>query len=429
VATPPLTDEQCRAAVEAVQREGGQLKAATALDMSRSTLRHRLAEAQRRGIGVEPIETTEGYTQTSDGHRIRIVSISRRIRTVEEALQYGHIDPVTHRIVRARVNSWEAFTNEAGHQTLWQVRVDVEPLIQPNLQAAIDRVLERVRESAPRYPRPRRRVPDSGVLLEFSPFDHHFGKLAWAQETGENYDLAIARRVFVAAAEQALGLARQYPVEHVYIPVGQDWFHIDGWTGETVHGTPQDTDGRWPAIFETGLDAIRQAVDMFAGLAHVTLAWVPGNHDWSTSWTLARCLACVYESCDRVTVDTGAAPRKYLRWGTNLVGFTHGNEEKHSSLPTIMATERPEDWAATTDHEWHLGHWHVRRATTTTPVDTHDGVTVRILPSLCGRDAWHHRKGYLGTTKAAEAYLWHREQGLLGSLVLRADPDAYRGAA
>ena len=92
-----------------------------------------------------------------------------------------------------------------------------------------------------------------------------------------------------------------------------------------------------------------------------------------------------------------------------LIGLTHGNQEKHSSLPVIMATERPHDWAASTVREWHVGHLHKARRVDYVGLDTHDGVPVRTLRSLSAVDAWHFRKGYVGTERAAEAYLYSRD--------------------
>jgi hypothetical protein len=46
--------------------------------------------------------------------------------------------------------------------------------------------------------------------------------------------------------------------------------------------------------------------------------------------------------------------------------------------------------------------------------DTFGSVRVRVLPSLSGTDAWHYRKGYVGSMRAAEAYLWSYDDGYAG---------------
>jgi hypothetical protein len=35
------------------------------------------------------------------------------------------------------------------------------------------------------------------------------------------------------------------------------------------------------------------------------------------------------------------------------------------------------------------------------------------MSSLSGTDSWHHKKGYIGARKSAEAYLWDAETGLV----------------
>jgi hypothetical protein len=138
---------------------------------------------------------------------------------------------------------------------------------------------------------------------------------------------------------------------------------------------------------------------------------VPGNHDRNNALKLGLVLKAHYRMAENVTVNCGPDLRKYVRYGVNLLGFTHGNEEKHSDLPLTMAQEKPTEWATALHKEWHLGHLHKRKETKYTAGDTHQGVVVRILPSLSGTDAWHHMKGYVKGQRAAEAYLWSFDNG------------------
>jgi len=125
-------------------------------------------------------------------------------------------------------------------------------------------------------------------------------------------------------------------------------------------------------------------------------------------------LSSWYRNSNRVKVDNSPSPRKYYRYGTNLIGYTHGNDERTDSLPLIMATEQPKNWSETKFHEFHTGHLHKRKETKFIAGDTYNGVMVRILSSLCSADAWHHSKGFVGNIKAAEAYLWNYNTGYSG---------------
>jgi len=208
-------------------------------------------------------------------------------------------------------------------------------------------------------------------------------------------------------------------VERWLFPIGNDFFHMDNRKNMTTGGTPQDVDGRYEKIIEAGEMAVIWAVERMAQTAPVSVIHVPGNHDRTASWHLARTVEMWFRNNSRVSVDRGANPRKYFRWEKTLLGLTHGNEEKKQSLPSIMSVERPQEWAETTCREWLCGHEHRARQWQTQPVDTHEQTTVRALRSLAGTDAWHHSKGYL-STKAAEVYFYGKTRGYAGHSVVPA---------
>ena len=89
--------------------------------------------------------------------------------------------------------------------------------------------------------------------------------------------------------------------------------------------------------------------------------------------------------------------------------FTHGDNEKPSDMPLIMATEQPEMFAATEFREAHCGHYHKEQ------VNEYRGVKVRFLPSICALDEWHKKMGYQ-SLRAAQAFIWNHDEGLEGYL-------------
>jgi hypothetical protein len=131
-------------------------------------------------------------------------------------------------------------------------------------------------------------------------------------------------------------------------------------------------------------------------------------------------VAAVFRNSDRVHVDFSPTTRKYHRYGVNLIGFAHGCDEKIPDLPLIMATERPRDWAETTTREFHVGHVHHSKRLSSRDIDSKMGVRVRTLQSLTPPDAWHYRCGFIGSTRAAEAFLWSRERGFVANFEAKA---------
>lgn len=244
-------------------------------------------------------------------------------------------------------------------------------------------------------------------LLEISIFDPHLGKLAWAPEAGENYDIKIAKSRFKEATAYFMDLAKALQVTKILFVLGNDLFHTDGMSNTTTGGTPQDWDVRWQKAFTEVRKLMILCIDNLRTVAPVDVVIVPGNHDRAQCYYLGEALECWYNNCAEVCVDNAPKLRKYYSFGTNLLGFTHGSEEKQEDLPIIMATEEPMLFAQASHKEWHTGHLHKYLA------EEKFGVTRRILPSIAGTDAWHKSKGYVGNIKSAQAYLYSANEGFL----------------
>lgn len=368
------------------------------------------------------------WDHTEDGDIATIRSISDRITTVDQALAHAAVDPAVWEVYRQTVKCYQS-PNREGTRQLFAIHVYLRRKVPARLAAAFDMVMERMRRHTPRTPKPptRRRIRDPH-MIEFSPADLHLGKLAWAQETGDNYDLAIAERVFEAALEDALVATRGFEIESFLLPLGNDFFHVDNWKNETssLRAKMLDIDSRYPRMFDIGVAACVRAIDKMAAIAPVRVLWIPGNHDYVTSFHLCRVLEAWYRGCRAVEVDVSPAARKYVEYGCVLLGLTHGCTTKAARLPTLMATEAAEAWGRTTWHEIHLGHVHIRRALETLSVQEHEGVVMRVLPSMSGTDFWHYEHGFVGGRKSAETYLWSRRDGYRGHFSSNIDPKVYK---
>lgn len=276
-------------------------------------------------------------------------------------------------------------------------------------------LLSDIRNQAPGVvpPKPDRKLLVDPHCLEMAPMDVHIGKLCWAQEVGEDYDSKIATEEYEIAVEALLAKASGFEIEQIIMPIGNDLLHVDNLRATTTAGTYQDTDTRYIHMFRRARALMSWALRRCAIVAPVRGIIVPGNHDQLATFHVGEVLAAEFQGHPSITIDNGPALRKYFKYGTNLIGFTHGQTEKVNSLPMIMANEAQKMWAETTHHEWHLGHKHKKHQTQFVGVDTVDGVIVRILPSLSAADSWHYQQGYQ-THRASEAYLWHPKTGYAG---------------
>lgn len=352
----------------------------------------------------------------------------REIRSEQDAIEYGRFDPAVWRVKKIECTAWQVgmklrrfdpqgklLVEEPLKKQLWRVKLFLERILPKPFHDALRSIAAELKGHKVSFPRLCYRKPRDPHMLELDLFDAHFGKLAWGLETGlSNYDLRIAERVYRNAFDDLMARTAGLNFDEILLPIGQDFFNVDNPANTTVNGTPQDTDGRLAKIHEAGTKSVIWAVERALPVAPVRLKWVPGNHDRWTSYYMAKIVEAHFRGCPHVEVDCAPTLRKYHRYGVSLIGLTHGDEEKPERLPTLMATERPLDFAETRDHYWHCGHFHRPREINFVSTESYDGTTVQFLHALSGVDAFHYRKGFVGTRRAAEAFVWSKAEGLTG---------------
>ena len=153
-------------------------------------------------------------------------------------------------------------------------------------------------------------------------------------------------------------------------------------------------------------------IDHATGVAPADVVVVNGNHDETLTWALHRLLVERYQARGRVTIDEKFTPRKYLDHGRNLLGFCHGHRAKRK-LPQLMAIEAAKAWARCPYREIHTGHLHHQAAEWSRPIETLDGVLVRVAPSLGPADDYHAVNGWLGQRRAMELFVYDEAGGLV----------------
>ena len=432
-----VTPREVADAVEAIGTISG---AAKHLGITRRTAQRRLQQIQ------EPHEPGhhEAIKKANKKEEQNKVQITGPFRTWQEAMEWASLDPGVWELERCKTNTWSVqskFGSPANGEKPDTQRFEkayndqvsywFRRIVPIKFETALDYMEERVSKWSPKYPKIKYPKITEPHMLEVSLFDVHFGKYAWAMETGENYDLAIAERVYEDAFKDLLSRARPYPIEKILIPIGQDFIHIDNLLGQTTNGTQQHFDTRPAKIMDTAEAATIRAIDLARQVAPVEVIFVPGNHDRQNSEALCRTLRAWYRLDDSVTVDVSPKPRKYVHDGRTLLGFTHGDCENIRDLPTRMADEAPADaWIQVQGsggtREFHIGHFHKKKVTTHTTVDTFGGTLVRTLPSLSATDAWHFRQGYVKGLKAAMSFVYSRDEGLVAEFTTSARPEMYQ---
>lgn len=225
-------------------------------------------------------------------------------------------------------------------------------------------------------------APDDMLTL-YPLGDPHIGMLAWAPESGDHSDTAIACRDLLACVRLLVRAAE--PSARAIVTNLGDFLHAQDDANVTPgHGHMLDVDGRYAKVLDAGHVLLRGIVDAtLAKHAHVCVRNLPGNHDPRVSAELAMWLRAVYEREPRVTVEDPYAAHQYDQHGVVLIGWHHGDRTKLAELPAIMAADRPEAWGATRERVWHTGHIH--------HLTRHEspGCVVESHRTLAGPDAWH----------------------------------------
>jgi predicted phosphodiesterase len=350
--------------------------------------------------------------------------ITSRVVTVNDLLSIYDISLDNWEIERQIVNTWEVGAkgpdNKIVTTPLFQVKVWLKTKQSTVFNNLREEFINDIKKLSPKIEKIsyRQNVNKEPLLLELNIFDLHLGKIAWSEETNHEYNLEIASDIFNRCIEEFIDETSNKNIERIVFPIGNDFFNSDKSYpfNSTTKGTPQEEDARWQKTFRLGRQLLVEAINKLQQIAPVDVIMVPGNHDFERNFYLGDSLEGWFYNNENVTVDNSANPRKYYKYGEVLIGYTHGNEEKVTDLPLIMANEKPNDWALSTFREFHLGHEHRKKEIKFKSTEEYQGVIIRYFNSLSATDSWHHKRGYVGAKRSAEALLWDKTKGLKNNL-------------
>jgi hypothetical protein len=347
MAQASLTTEQKQEAVDAVVNYGSQNEAARRLGLNRATFLHRYRAGIKAGLDQAIVHPAP------QGHTVKGVSTL-----------YGASGNVVAQWVKTKAGEldFEQITEAIG-DALSEYRGTFIPQASPA-------------------------ATDDDSLTIYPLIDWHVGLLAWAEETGENYDLAIARDTILNAMARLVA-ATPPSKQCVVLGLG-DLLHFDGYEPTTSRSKNfLDADGRYPKVLKTAVQMVIATIDM-ALRRHdsVLVRILAGNHDDQSAVAVGLALSLYYEGHARVTVDDSPSRFWWLRFGKVLLGATHGDKAKMRDLPLVMAHDRPHDWAASTYRRMFTGHLHNERKI------EEGGVIVTCMRTPVAKDAYHSFERY-----------------------------------
>lgn len=407
-------------------------------------------EGTKRYFTAREADKEESYSPSSSyavgdgGSSLSIVLTSRRILTEEDVISQFEVDTTKWTLVEFEVKTSEGYRKdrevrwhvENGEVTEGDVRDSGKMLVVPlfHVRAKFVRsteqirsvlvfdefkkeLLEEAKRTAPSYPKIKYSHSvdsEDALMYEIDMPDIHFGRLTWAEESGDDYDIKLAYHSVHKVLDELLGWVEGRPIEKILLPIGNDFFNVNSKTNTTVRGTPQQEDTRWSKTFTKGRKLAQEMIEKCVQVAPTEVLIIPGNHDEEKTFYLGELLTVKYENHPNITVDNSPKTRKYRLYGTNLVGFAHGYDEKLVKLPSLMALDEPKLWGQSEYREFHTGDKHHKFDTSENP-----GVVIRIIRALAAKDAWTFNNGFVGAVRAAESFLWHPSKGVVAQYTAR----------
>lgn len=301
------------------------------------------------------------FKQNGENAEYNFIS-NKRIISKDDLVAACDINLDEWDIVAFICNKWEVGAKDEKKQIqvtpLFQVKITLKPKVKQPILDATKALIEELKNYAPKYPLLKRIKHIDNTLFIIDPCDPHFGKYSSKAETGEQYNIDIAVKRYREGFEGLLNKGSFYHHEKIIIIGGNDITHTDNPFHTTTAGTNQDTDGMWHEAFKAAQWATIELIERAAKVADVHFVHCPSNHDFQTGFFLAQTIQAWFHNNSNVTFDISPNHRKYIHYGNNLIGVSHGDGAKELDLPNLMTVEVKKAWSESYFCYWYLHHRH-----------------------------------------------------------------------
>lgn len=321
--------------------------------------------------------------------------------------------PLAPVIANHRIKGLSTYVNKDGDISgQWVKTTETREFPEEVIERILTTLPKKVKSIA-RIPKPKK-AQDPELLAVYPLGDPHIGMLAWAAESGENFDLKIAQKLYLAGMADLIH--RGPEAKHCLVLNLGDLVHFDNDSQHTTKGQHRlDVDGRSARVLETVMHIFFAIVEMaLEKHERVTVDCVAGNHDQHTSIMVSIALRSHFRDNPRVNVLLDPKARHYHRFGQVLIGTTHGDKGRINELPMVMAEERAADWGSTKHRYWLHGHiHHVQRKEI-------GGCVIEAFRTLAPRDSWHTGQGYTAG-RDTHRIVYHSKYGEISREVCNVD--------
>lgn len=275
--------------------------------------------------------------------------------------------------------------------------------------------IEGATENLPRFkPTKAPKTIDDNLLALLTITDFHLGMYAWEAETGDDWDVEIARDVFLNSIHDMVQASPNAGVG-LLCQLG-DFLHWDGILSVTPSsGHILDADTRYGKLVELAMSVMTEAVQiMLKRFGQVVVVSAEGNHDLSGSIWLRKHLKHVFGNEPRLSIVDNEFPYYAYLHGETMLGFHHGHKMKLAQLHKLFASEPRfrEMWGKATYTYIHTGHYHHEK------VVEDGGAVAEQHPTLSARDAYAARGGWV-SRRGAKVITYDRTDGEVARITVR----------
>ncbi len=311
-----------------------------------------------------------------------------------------------------KVKGVSTYYNEDGKPTGQWVKsaTDEERRAQALLEA-----VENAATSLPKFKpvKPPKQV-DENLASLLTITDFHLGMKAWKDSDGDDWDLKIARDVFLNAIHDMLNASPKSGTG-ILNQLG-DFLHWDGLVQVTpTSGHHLTGDDRYSKLVELSISVMTEAVHMMLkNFGKVIVVQAEGNHDLASSVWMRKFIKHRFEDEPRVEVIDNEFPYYAYQHGEIMLGFHHGHKMRMAQLQKLFASEPRfrKLWGASKHAYIHCGHLHHER------VLDDAGCTVEQHPTLAARDNYASSHGYV-SQRGAKVITYDKSDGEVHRVTVR----------
>ena len=373
------TEKQLDVVTLCIVKGMSQYQAADELGTTRDAVRHHLNavknKAARRGYSPDH----DWKNPVPDGHKIKGVS---------------------------------TFYDEAGLPVRQWVKSQTDE--QRQFEILIER-MESAVENLPKFkPTPAPKTYDDNLLSLLTITDFHLGMYAYEAETGDDWNVKLARDVFLNSINDMINSAPKAGTGFL-CQLG-DFLHWDGILSVTPQsGHILDADTRYGKLVELSMSVMAEAVKMMLKKFNkVVVVSAEGNHDISGSIWLRKHIKQLFANEKRLTVIDNEFPYYAYLHGETMLAFHHGHKVKLAQLHKLFASEPRfrEMWGKASYTYIHTGHYHHER------LIEDGGAIAEMHPTLSGRDAYAARGGWI-SRRGAKVITYDKTDGEIARVTVR----------